>query len=226
MLSRIARRACQRPTAQRQRWAGAGIDSFRWFSSDVVKTSVKDLKVGKDLVLVDGRVAEILELSKRHVGRGAAPVILNLRSLPEGNKFTMRVTSDAMFDKVTFERRQVTLMFDDGSALNFLDENSMEEFQVAKNALSGVKQALLTEGVRCIMTMFDGKALDVDFGESFEVQVEDAGLDASSRVSASYKTLILKNGLRVSRAPMHVKTGDTILVHLNGETIEFVGKKS
>src|ERR671933_624095 len=86
---------------------------------------------------VDGTVYRIVEFQHVKPGKGGAFVRTKLKSLENGAVVDRTFRAGEKFPRVHTEVKQVQYLYDDGSEVHFMDEETYDQFSLPHRVLEG-----------------------------------------------------------------------------------------
>src|ERR671936_802960 len=101
--------------------------------ADVVNTN--QFKNGMHIEL-DGQVWRIVEFQHVKPGKGGAFVRTKLKALESGSVVDRTFRAGEKFPRVYTEVKQVQYLYDDGSEVHFMDEQTYEQFALPHGELA------------------------------------------------------------------------------------------
>ncbi|MEL7488099.1 MAG: elongation factor P [Pseudomonadota bacterium] len=152
-------------------------------------------------------------------GKGPAYAQVELKNLITGSKLNERFRASETVERVRLEQRDHTFLYEEGDALVFMDAESFEQINIAKDMI-GDRAVFLQDGMQVIVESHEGRPIGVKLPEHVTVEISETEPTVKGQTaSSSYKPSIIDNGLRVM-VPPYLTTGERIIV--NTETLEYV----
>ena len=109
------------------------------------------------------------------------------------------------------EDQDCQFLFEDASGLNFMENETFEQFAMPSDLL-GDSRPFLTDGMQVKISYIDGRPISVDLPlQVICTVVETEPVIKGQTVSSSYKPAILDNGVRTT-VPPFIGVGDKIVV--------------
>ncbi len=162
-------------------------------------------------IQVDGDVWRIVEFQHVKPGKGGAFVRTKLKSLASGAVVDRTFRAGEKFPRVHTEVKNVQYLYDAGDEVVFMDEETFEQFQLAR---SSVQEALdfLQPSSSVQMLAVDGRPSGVQLPASVELTVVETepGVRGDT-VSNVTKPATLETGA-VVQVPLFVNPGERIRV--------------
>ena len=175
------------------------------------KIGCNEMKPG---VIVEYRDRLWAVVKTEHVkpGKGPAYVQAELKEVVDGTKLNERFRAADTIERVRLEQRDMQYLYDDGTTLAVMDQESFEQLGLDK-ALLGDALAFLQEGMILKVELHEGRPLGVQLPETVVLTVVEADpVVKGQTAAASYKPAILDNGVRVM-VPPHVEAGTKVVVN-------------
>ena len=144
---------------------------------------------------------------------------VELKDIRTGTKNTPRFASDEKIERVSLDSRSCNFLYADGDVLNFMDNESYEQFTLSKEMI-GPGVAFLQDGMTLTMEAYEGKPVTVSMPPRVTMRIETTDPVVKGQTAASsYKPAVLENGVRVL-VPPYISAGESIVVDTG--TLEFV----
>ncbi|HYG84281.1 MAG TPA: elongation factor P [Verrucomicrobiae bacterium] len=181
--------------------------------------SVTDLKKGT-VIQLDGRPFKVIEYSQKVMGRGGSIVNVKLKNLIDGSVLPKTFKGAEKIEPAEVTMQSVQYLYTDGDDYYFMDPETFEQFQLAKDT---IEEALpyLKEGDMMSLQFFDGKVINLELPKNLFLKVTYAeNVVKGDTTSSVLKDATLETGL-VAKVPAFIKTGDVIKVDTRtGEYLE------
>lgn len=144
---------------------------------------------------------------------------VELKDIKTGTKNTPRFASDEKIERVSLEQRSCNFLYAEDDQLNFMDNESYEQFVMDKSML-GDRAPFLQDGMTVQVETYEGSPLSVKLPGKVTMKIVEADPVVKGQTAASsYKPAILENGVRVM-VPPFIPAGETIVV--DTETLEYI----
>lgn len=144
-------------------------------------------------------------------GKGGAYNQVELKNLFDGRKLNERFRSAEAVEAVELDFKPYTFLFEAGDMLTFMDQESFEQIEIAKDFV-GERAAFLQDGMEVKVESYEGKPISVKLPTNVTVEIVEADPVVKGQTAASsYKPAKLANGLRVM-VPPFIETGTKIVV--------------
>jgi elongation factor P len=176
----------------------------------------------KDMyVMMDGRAFYILDRMYKTQGRQGGLLILKLKNLETGNNSTVTLKAGAKVDVFEPEVKEVQYLYKDAEYGYFMDTESFETIPMA-NSVIGDYLNYLKEGDKTLITIFEGKILDVRRKATVTLLITSTQDAVKGNTSGNaMKSATVETGYTLN-VPMFVNQGDVITI--NTETGEYSGR--
>ena len=160
---------------------------------------------------VDGQKWRIVEFQHVKPGKGGAFVRTKLKALGGGNVVDKTFRAGEKFTRVHTEVKNVQYLYDDGSDVHFMDEQTYEQFALPHAELEE-ELPFMQPSTTAQVFVVDGTPTGVQLPASVELTVAETepGVKGDT-VSNVTKPATLETGA-VVQVPLFVNTGDRIKV--------------
>src|ERR671922_571126 len=162
-------------------------------------------------IALDGQTWRIVEFQHVKPGKGGAFVRTKLKSLDSGSVVDKTFRAGEKFARVHTEVKQVQYLYDDGSDVHFMDEETYEQFSLAHGDLEA-ELPFMQPSTSVQVLAVNGKPSSVQLPASVELTVTETepGVKGDT-VSNVTKPATLETGA-VVQVPLFVNVGDRIKV--------------
>ena len=170
--------------------------------------STNEFKNGMHIEL-EGGVWRIVEFQHVKPGKGGAFVRTKVKSIDSGSVVDKTFRAGEKFARVYTETKNVQFLYDDGSEVHFMDEDTYEQFGLphadVENALPYMQPSSSVQ-----MLFVGGKPAGIQLPGSVELKVTDTepGVKGDT-VSNVTKPATLETGA-VIQVPLFVNVGDRV----------------
>jgi elongation factor P len=160
---------------------------------------------------LEGAPWRIVEFQHVKPGKGGAFVRTKLKSLDSGAVVDKTFRAGEKFTRVHTEVKNAQFLYDDGSDVHFMDQESFEQFAVPHGDLADELPFMQPSSVVQVLAV-NGKPSGVQMPASVELEVTETepGVKGDT-VSNVTKPATLETG-GVVQVPLFVNTGDRIKV--------------
>ncbi|WGF86573.1 elongation factor P [Marinivivus vitaminiproducens] len=150
-------------------------------------------------------------------GKGPAYMQVELKDLVDGTKLNERFRAAETVERVRLEQRAFQFLYDEGTTLAFMDQESFEQIAIDKS-LIGDRLPFLQEGMVIQVESHEGRPLGVQLPETVVLTVVEADpVVKGQTATSSYKPAVADNGVRVM-VPPHIESGTKIVVNTADST--------
>jgi elongation factor P len=172
--------------------------------------TTNDLRNGMTLDLPDGLFA-VVEFQHVKPGKGGAFVRTKLKNVRTGAVVEKTFRADERVEQAIVDKREMQLLYRDGSDYVFMDVTSYDQLHVSPASLGDASQ-FVKEGDNAVLQMYAGEIVGVDLPAAVELTVAETepGVQGD-RVSGARKPATLETGL-VVQVPLFVNPGERIKV--------------
>jgi elongation factor P len=144
-------------------------------------------------------------------GKGGAYNQVELKNLFDGRKLNERFRSAEAVEAVELDFKPYTFLFEAGDMLTFMDQESFEQIEIAKDFV-GERAAFLQDGMEVKVESYEGKPISVKLPTNVTLEIVEADPVVKGQTAASsYKPAKLSNGLRIM-VPPFIETGTRVVV--------------
>lgn len=183
----------------------------------------KDLKPGT--VFTHSGAPHLLEsvyVQSPSARGGATLYKFRARNLVTKQKTDLSCKGTDSFEEADFEKREVSLMYSDGTMVYFLDSADFNQYSIATEDIATEMQ-FITEGLEGILALiFNNECVGLQIPATVELDITqcDPGVKGNS-ATGRYKAAILQTGA-VVQVPEYMKEGERIKV--DTRTGEFLSR--
>ncbi len=172
--------------------------------------TTNDLRNGMTLDLPDGLFA-VVEFQHVKPGKGGAFVRTKLKNVRTGAVLERTFRADERVEQAIVDKREMQLLYRDGTDYVFMDVTSYDQLHVSPAALGDAAQ-FVKEGDNAVLQLYGGEIVGVDLPAAVELSVAETepGVQGD-RVSGARKPATLETGL-VVQVPLFVNPGERIKV--------------
>jgi elongation factor P len=172
--------------------------------------TTNDLRNGMTLDLPDG-LFSVVEFQHVKPGKGGAFVRTKLKNVRTGAVVERTFRADERVEQAIVDKREMQLLYRDGSDYVFMDIVSYDQMHVSPASLGDAAQ-YVKEGDNAVLQMYASEIVGVDLPAAVELSVAqtEPGVQGD-RVSGARKPATLETGL-VVQVPLFVNPGERIKV--------------
>jgi elongation factor P len=182
--------------------------------------TTNDLKNGMVLDL-DGQLWSVVWFQHHKPGKGGAIVRTKLKNVLSGKVVDKTFNADVKVEVATVDKRDMTYLYNDGSAFVFMDKSTYDQLQLQPEVVGDAVHFLL-ENQDAIVAVHDDLPLYVELPASVELTVEytEPGLQGD-RSSGGTKPAKLETGYDI-QVPLFLTTGEKVKV--DTRTGDYLGR--
>jgi len=172
--------------------------------------TTNDLRNGMTLELDDG-LFQVVDFQHVKPGKGPAFVRTTLRNVRAGGTLERTFRAGEKVRRATIDKREMQLLYDDGSNLVFMDNESYEQIPVPPETL-GDAHRYLVAGSSVILEMHGSEIVGSDLPASVELEITETepGVQGD-RSSSGTKPAITETGLQIA-VPLFIGPGERVKV--------------
>jgi elongation factor P len=173
-------------------------------------TTTNDLKRGMTLALSEG-LFQVVDFQHVKPGKGPAFVRTTLRNARTGAVLDRTFRSDERVEQAMIEKKEMQLLYRDGTDYVFMDNTSYEQLPVPTAALGDAVNYLIDSDV-VQLQFYKDEIIGTELPAAVELTVTqtEPGIQGD-RVSGARKPATLETGL-VVQVPLFVNQGERIKV--------------
>lgn len=172
-----------------------------------------------DVLLIDDKLYVCIKAEHRAMGRKSAFCQAVLKNVKDGTQKDEKYAATEKLEKVDLVERAMQFLYDDGTMLNFMDNQTFEQIEIQKEFV-GDKTVFLTENMNVNITFFEATPVSLRLPLTMEFDVVEADPEIKGATAqAQYKHAKLDIGLDI-KVPSFVKVGDR--VKINTDTYEYM----
>ena len=169
-----------------------------------------DLKPGQT-INVNGEIFVVLDISKNKTARSAMVVKTKVRNLRTGTNLELRFNDSDKVEAAMIEKREMQYLYDDGSSLVFMDNETYEQVEITEDKLEDTKKYLI-ENLEVQIDFYEGDIIGITLPEKIEYTVaETTEAVKGNTTNNAQKDATLDNGL-VIKVPLFINEGEKIIV--------------
>jgi len=145
-------------------------------------------------------------------GKGGAFAQVELKNLLDGRKLNERFRAADKVEKVRLEQKDHTFLFASDDMLTFMDAETYEQIELAKDFVGDERAAYLQDGMNVTLEFHEDRPISVSLPQFVTLEVSDTEPVVKGQTAAnSYKPATLENGVRTS-VPPFVGVGEKIII--------------
>ncbi|MEM6627330.1 MAG: elongation factor P [Pseudomonadota bacterium] len=166
----------------------------------MAKINGNEIKPG-NVIEHQGSVWRAVKCESVKPGKGGAFNQVELRNLMNGSKLNERFRSSETVEKVRLEQKDHQYLYDNGDTFAFMDQESFEQIDLAKDFV-GDQGAFLQDGMIVSIEFYEETPLGVRLPDQVTLTVQETEPVVKGQTAAnSFKPAICENGVRVLVPP-------------------------
>jgi elongation factor P len=161
---------------------------------------------------IDGKIWKIIDFQHVKPGKGGAFVRTKLRRIEDGSVIDKTFRAGEKFRPVRTESKKMQYLYDSGESAVFMDSQSYEQIEIAKDQLGdAMKWVLANDEVDVLFV--DEQPSDVQVPSAIEMKVTqtDPGLKGDTASGGGSKPATLESGV-VVQVPLFIEEGESVRV--------------
>jgi len=171
---------------------------------------ITDLKKGQ-IFQMDGEPFRVIEYNQKVMGRGGSIVNVKIKSLKDGKVLAKTFKGNESIEPADVSNQTVQYLYDDGTTFFFMNNDSFEQFEIAKDIIAD-QAGYLKEGDSVQAQLFDGRVINVELPKNVYLKVTyTESVVKGDTTSSVLKDATVETGINV-RVPSFIKQGDVISV--------------
>ena len=170
-----------------------------------------DVRRGMVIVGEDKQLYQCLDRDLNTPGNWRAILQLKLKNLKTGSITLNRVRPQDKVELAYLEKREFQYSYKDGADYVFMDTETFEQINMPSEII-GDRMKFLKENDNVVMTMYEGKPLDVELPATVELKVvETEPALKGATAAAQYKPATLETGYKIT-VPPFINIGEVIQI--------------
>ena len=176
-----------------------------------MKIGANEIKPGVVLDM-NGKLYVVLKRDTVQPGKGGAFAQVEMKDIRTGTKTIERFRTSETVERAHLDEKEMQFLFMEGEIATFMDQESYEQLQVARE-LIGDPADFLKDGMIVTIKLHEGTPLSVDLPQNVTMLLVEADpVVKGQTASSSYKPGKLENGRRVL-VPPHLEAGTRVVVN-------------
>ena len=165
----------------------------------------------------DGNIYQVVDVLLNKTAMRKMVVKLKVRNLRTGSVTEMSRNSGYGIETIRLDKRQMQYLYDNGDALVFMDQETYDQIEIAKNRLEWELQFLKGDEI-VEVTSYEGEILGLNLPAKVTLKITKCEPAVrGDTVNKAMKDAILETGLKV-RVPLFIEEGEEIIVRTdNGD---------
>lgn len=182
--------------------------------------SINEIKTGTNIIL-NNIPYVVLYHEHSKTGRAGSVLRTRLKNLANGTILEKTFQGAETVTEADISKTKAQYTYKEGSAYNFMDNDSYEQFILSEEAL-GNNVNYLKEGTEVSILNFNNNPINIELPIKIKLKVIEAppGIKGNT-VSTGGKVVTLETGFKVS-TPLFVKAGDEVII--NTDKGEYVSR--
>lgn len=163
------------------------------------------------VLLIDGKLQQIVEFQHVKPGKGPAFVRTKLKDVVSGKTVDKTWNAGVKVETATVDRRDMTYLYNDGENYVVMDDKTYDQVELDRDKFGDAADFLL-ENMRVQVSFHDGVPLFADLPVSVDLTVShtDPGLQGD-RSTGGTKPATLETGAEI-QVPLFIETGNVVKV--------------
>ena len=162
-------------------------------------------------MIYEGVPYRVLEFEHRTPGNKRAFVQTKLRNLLDGTQRAVKFSAGDFLDRAHIESREMDYLYPEGSGVVVMDAETYEQLTLDGD-LVGDSAAWLTDGMRVLVELLDGRPIGIQLPKTIDIAVRETEPVIKGQTAAkSNKPATLENGVNIM-VPPFINAGDRVRV--------------
>lgn len=171
---------------------------------------VNDLKPGTCFVS-EGNIYQVLNLQLNKTAMRQMIVKVKVKNLRTGVINEQTFTGGDKVETAHVERRPMQYLYDDGTSLVFMDNETYDQIEISKEKLTWEMQ-FMKPNDDVSVTMYENEILGVALPDKVTLQiVECEQAVKGDTATAAQKNAVLETGLQI-KVPLFIQNGEMVVV--------------
>ena len=163
------------------------------------------------LITLDGQPYKVVEYSQKVMGRGGSIVNLKVKNLITGALLPKTFKGQDKIEPAEVTNRKVQYLYHDDDKFYFMDPESFEQFELAKDLVGDAKD-YLKDGDEMEIQFYIGTPINLVLPKNLWLEVTYTETAVKGDTTSSVmKDAKLETGLTI-KVPAFIKTGDIVSV--------------
>ncbi len=162
-------------------------------------------------IIYEGTPYRVLEFAHRTPGNKRGFVQTKLRNLLDGTQRAVKFSTNDSVQRAIVEAREMDYLYREGDAGVFMDTETYDQLTIGAEMFADASP-WLTEGVRLIVEVLDGRPIGLKLPKTVEIGIKDTEpVVKGQKAAKSNKPATLDNGVTF-QVPTFLEPGDRIRV--------------
>jgi elongation factor P len=145
-------------------------------------------------------------------GKGGAFAQIELKNLIDGRKLNERFRTSDTVEQVELERRDYQYLYAEGEALVFMNNDTYDQIELAKDWVGEDQVRFLQDGMTVKVEFHEERPIAIQLPDSVILEVVETEPTMKGQTAASsYKPALASNGMRIMIPPF-MGAGERMLV--------------
>ena len=163
------------------------------------------------LITLDGQPYKVIEYSQKVMGRGGSIVNVKVKNLITGALLPKTFKGQDKIEPAEVTNRKVQYLYHDDDKFYFMDPESFEQFELAKDLVGDAKD-YLKDGDEMEIQFYNGTPINLVLPKNLWLEVTYTETAVKGDTTSSVmKDATLETGLNI-KVPAFIKTGDIVSV--------------
>lgn len=171
---------------------------------------VNDLRAGMTFEL-DGELLLVLDKTNNKTARSQMSIKTKVRNMRTGSITELSWTGGDKAKKAHIDKKEMQYLYDDGSSLVFMDNETYEQIEIPKDKLEW-EINFMKESSTVEVVMYQEEILGVNLPDKVELQIVEAEPAVKGdTATAAMKNAKLETGFEI-KVPLFIETDEIVLV--------------
>ena len=163
------------------------------------------------LITLDGQPYKVVEYSQKVMGRGGSIVNVKVKNLITGALLPKTFKGQEKIEPAEVTNRKVQYLYHDDDKFYFMDPESFEQFELAKDLVGDAKD-YMKDGDEMDIQFYNGTPINLVLLKNLWLEVTYTETAVKGDTTSSVmKDATLETGLSI-KVPAFIKTGDIVSV--------------
>lgn len=178
--------------------------------------NVTELRPGNYFV-EDGQIYNVLDILLNKTAMRKMVAKLKVKNVRSGAITELSFNSGYQIDRINIEKKTMSYLYDDGTFLVFMDQNTYEQIAIEKEKMEW-ELKFLVSNAEVEIASYEGEILGLSLPVKIALKIVDCPPAVKGNtVQNATKDAVLETGITV-RVPLFIEEGETIYVRTdNGQ---------
>ena len=174
--------------------------------------TASELRAGM-VIRIEGQIYRVLEVESRAGAAKLGGVVkAKLTNVHSGRMWEPHLRPQERVEDLQVERRTMEFLFRAGETCTFMNPETYEQIEIARDLL-GPGEQFLQSGMHVPVEFFEGTAISAVLPDIMEARIADTAPASRSQQDSAWKEATLDNGLAI-RVPLFISPGDNVRIDL------------